>query len=175
MGNPRGVKRDFEALEQRRLLAIKLFGEGLNNSEIGRELKVANQTVSRWRGQHRAGGTAELAKAGRAGRKPLLTGEQLSQLVESLKRGPEAHGYEAPLWTCDRVGRVIEEQFGVAYHPGHVWKILRQLNWSPPLPVGRAIERNEAAIGDGQKNRWPAIKKKPRQRAGRSSSSTKAG
>ena len=39
MGNPRGVKRDFEALEQRRLLAIKLFGEGLNNSEIGRELK----------------------------------------------------------------------------------------------------------------------------------------
>ena len=105
MGNPRGVKRDFEALEQRRLLAIKLFGEGLNNSEIGRELKVANQTVSRWRGQHRAGGTAALAKAGRAGRKALLTGEQLSQLVESLKRGPEAHGYDAPLWTCDRVGR----------------------------------------------------------------------
>ena len=51
MGNPRGVKRDFEALEQRRLLAIKLFGEGLNNSEIGRELKVANQTVSRWCGR----------------------------------------------------------------------------------------------------------------------------
>ena len=175
MGNPRGVKRDFEALEQRRLLAIKLFGEGLNNSEIGRELKVANQTVSRWRGQHRAGGTAALAKAGRAGRKALLTGEQLSQLVESLKRGPEAHGYDAPLWTCDRVGRVIEEQFGVDYHPGHVWKILRQLNWSPQLPVGRAIERKEAAIGDWQKNRWPAIKKKPRQRAGRSSSSTKAG
>jgi transposase len=75
----------------------------------------------------------------------------------------------------DRVGRVIEEQFGVAYHPGHVWKILRQLNWSPQLPVGRAIERNEAAIGDWQKNRWPAIKKKPRPRAGRSSSSTKAG
>jgi len=50
MGNPRGVKRDFEALEQRRLLAIKLFGEGLNNSEIGRELKVANQTVSRCAG-----------------------------------------------------------------------------------------------------------------------------
>ena len=172
MGNPRGVKRDFEVLEQRRLLAIKLFGEGLNNSEIGRELKVANQTVSRWRGQHRAGGTAALAKAGRAGRKALLTGEQLSQLVESLKRG---HGYDAPLWTCDRVGRVIEEQFGVDYHPGHVWKILRQLNWSPQLPVGRAIERKEAAIGDGQKNRWPAIKKKPRQRAGRSSSSTKAG
>ena len=84
--------------------------------------------MSRWRGQHRAGGAAALAKAGRAGRKPLLTGEQLSQLVESLKRGPEAHGYDAPLWTCDRVGHVIEEQFGVAYHPGHVWKILRQLS-----------------------------------------------
>ncbi len=47
MGNPKGVRRDFEALEKRRLAAIKLIGEEFNNSEIGRRLKVCNQTVSR--------------------------------------------------------------------------------------------------------------------------------
>jgi transposase len=53
MGNPKGARRDFEALGKRRLAAIKLFGEAFNNSEVGRRLKVCNQTASRWRKQYR--------------------------------------------------------------------------------------------------------------------------
>ena len=64
MGNPKGVRRDFEALEIRRLAALKLFGEEFNNSEIGRRLKVCNQTVSRWRKQYHAGGKAARARPG---------------------------------------------------------------------------------------------------------------
>lgn len=175
MGNPRGVKRDFDQLEQRRLSAVALFDEGLNNSEIGRQLKVPNQTVSRWRKQLLTGGRAALSKAGRAGRKPLLEPGQREKLVEVLRRGPELYGYETPLWTCRRVAQVIRQEFDVRYHPGHVWKLLRKLRWSPQMPVGRAIERNEAAIEDWKTNRWPALKKKPKSRAERSSSSTKAG
>jgi transposase len=175
MGNPRGVKRNFEDLERRRLRASDLFGEGLNNSEIGRRLKVPNQTVSRWRKQFQSGGAAALAKAGRAGRKPSLNDTQMDELVEVLRRGPEVYGYETPLWTCARVSHAVDQEFGVEYHPGHVWKILRKLNWSPQLPIGRALERNEAAITDWKQNRWPAIKKKPKKRAVRSSSLTKAG
>ena len=52
MGNARGVRRDFVALEKRRLEAVKLFAKSLNNSEIGHRLKVSNQTVSRWRKEH---------------------------------------------------------------------------------------------------------------------------
>jgi hypothetical protein len=43
MGDPRGVRRDFEALEKRRFEAVKLFDKNLNNSGIGRRLKVSNQ------------------------------------------------------------------------------------------------------------------------------------
>ena len=50
--------------------------------------------------------------------------EQLTQLEQWLLDGPQAHGYPTPLWTCQRVTRLIQEQFGVAYHPGHVWKPL---------------------------------------------------
>ena len=72
------------------------------------------------------------------------------------------------------VAHLIEKNFRVGYHRGHIWRILRQLGWSIQQPVGRALERNEALIDDWKKNRWPALKKKRRQKAARSSSSTKA-
>lgn len=174
MGNPRGVKRDFVALEKRRFEAVKLFGKDLNNSEIGRRLKVSNQTVSRWRKQHQQRGDEALRRAGRAGRLPCLDAADKARLVDLLQQGPERLGYETPLWTCERVAHLIERNFEVDYHPGHVWRILRQLNWSVQQPVGRALERNEALIDEWKRKRWPEIKKKPKKRAARSSSSTRA-
>jgi len=44
------------------------------------------------------------------------------------------------------VAHLIEEEFGIHYHAGHVWKILRQLNWSVQRPTGRALEGDEADI-----------------------------
>src|SRR5438309_4329256 len=72
MGNARGVRRDFVALEKRRFEAVKLFEKGLNNSEIGRRLKASNQTVSRWRREYQENGKVALRRAGRAGREPCL-------------------------------------------------------------------------------------------------------
>ncbi len=174
MGNPRGVRRDFVALEKRRFQAVKLFDKNLNNSEIGRRLKVSNQTVSRWRKEYQEAGEGALRQAGRAGRLPCLSEADKARLTELLLQGPERLGYETPLWTCPRVAHLIEKNFEVNYHPGHVWRILRQLNWSVQQPVGRALERNESLIDEWKNKRWPEIKKKPRTRAGRSSSSTKA-
>lgn len=173
MGNPRGVKRDFVALEKRRFEAVKLFGKSLNNSEIGRRLKVSNQTVSRWRKEYQQGSNVALRSAGRAGRLPRLSEADKARLVELLHQGAERLGYETPLWTCQRVAHLIDQNFDVDYHPGHVWRILRQLRWSVQQPVGRALERDEARIEDWKQRRWPEIKKKPRKRAGQSSSSTR--
>jgi transposase len=116
-----------------------------------------------------------LDAAGRAGRKPLLDEKQRERLIARLLEGPEKLGYETPLWTCDRVAHLIQEEFDVQYHSGHVWKILRQLNWSPQRPAGRALERNEPAIQQWKRKTWPDIKKKPKPKGARSSSSTKAG
>jgi len=168
------VRRDFQALEKRRLDAVKLFGKELNNSEISRRLKVCNQTVSRWRKQYAAGGKSALEKAGRAGRQPLLSAADRQRLVELLRQGPERLGFETPLWTCWRVAHLIEKEFGIAYHSGHVWKLLRALSWSVQRPVGRALERDEDAIREWKNKRWPAIKKKPARKGAPSSSSTKA-
>jgi transposase len=167
MGNAAGVRRDFEALEKRRFEAIRLWEKGLKQAEVACRLKVARQTVARWVQEYRAGGKDGLRKAGRAGRKPLLTSEDRQRLTELLLQGPESLGYETPLWTCPRVAHLIEEEFGVTYHEGHVWKILVGLGWSPQRPVGRARERNEAAIRTWKRKTWPAIKKKPARRGAR--------
>ena len=145
MGNPRGVKRDFDALERRRLQALKLLQEGYNQSEVARRIKVCSQTVSRWATTVSVQGEKALSAAGRAGRKPLLDDQQRQQLIARLLEGPERLGYETPLWTCNRVAHLIQEEFGIRYHSGHVWKLLRQLNWSPPRQRG-ALEGNEEAI-----------------------------
>jgi transposase len=164
MGNPRGIKRDFQALERRRFEALKLLKKGYNQSEVGRRTKVCSQTVSRWARMVAEEGDRALQAVGRAGRKPLLEERQRKQLVARLLEGPEKLGYETPLWTCDRVGHLIEQEFGVRYHSGHVWKILRQLNWSPQRPVGRALERNEQAITRGRSKPGRQLKKSPKRR-----------
>ena len=176
MGNPAGVKRDFEALEKRRMKAIRLLEKGdLNQSEVARRLQVCRQTVSRWGEEFRTGGKGVLKRAGRAGRKAQLTDRERKRLQELLLKGPEKLGYETPLWTCARVAHLIEQEFGVRYHRGHVWKVLDNPGWSCQRPVGRARERNEEEIRRWKRVRWPGIKKKPKRKGARSSSSTKAG
>jgi len=173
MGNPAGVPRDFEALEKRRFQAIQMLERGLNQSEIARQVRVGRQSVARWVHQYRAQGKSALRKAGRAGRKPRLSEKQRQQLEKLLVAGPERLGYETPLWTCPRVAHLIEQEFDVRYHEGHVWKILDGLGWSPQRPEGRARERNEEQILNWKKKVWPGLKKKRAGRGVSSSSSTK--
>lgn len=160
MGNSAGVQRDFEALEKRRFHAIRLWERGHNQSEIARQLRVVRQSVARWVQQYRVQGKSGLKQAGRAGRKPRLSEQQRGQLEKLLLRGPERLGYETPLWTCPRVAHLIEQEFGVRYHEGHVWKILVSLNWSPQRPEGRARERDEKQVQHWNKKVWPGLKKK---------------
>jgi transposase len=174
MGNPAGVQRDFDALERRRFKALRLLQQGLNQSEVARRVRVVRQSVARWAALDREGGPRALRQAGRAGRKPRLTPRQKARLEQHLLAGPERLGYETSLWSSERVADLIEQEFGVRYHPGHVWKILVSLGWSCQRPVRRALERNEGAIRYWKKATWPDIKKKPKTKGARSSSSTKA-
>ena len=61
MGNPRGVKRDFEALEDRRLKAAKLLKAGWSQADVAREVGVHRQSVSRWAAEVHGCSKIELA------------------------------------------------------------------------------------------------------------------
>jgi transposase len=175
MGNPAGVKRDFAALERRRIKAARLLDEGVNQSEVARRVGVHRQSVVRWAKQKQKGGAGALKKAGRAGRKPRLSDADRKRIVEGLQRGPEALGYDTSLWTSQRVADLIEQECGVQYSTVHVWRILGALGWSCQRPTGQALERDEKAIRHWKRVRWPELKKTLKPKGGRSSSSTKAG
>lgn len=175
MGNPAGVKRDFNALQRRRLKAARLLQQGCSEAEVARKVGVHRQSVNRWARQMAAGGRESLRKAPQPGRKPRLSQAERRRIVAGLKRGPEALGYETGLWTSWRVADLIERECGVRYSNVQVWRILRQLGWSCQRPVGRALERNEKAIRRWKQLRWPELKKTPKNRGAQSSLSTNRG
>jgi len=90
-----------------------------------------------------------------------MTAAQRRRLAKVLLKGPRHHGYSTELWTLERVAEVIAMNFGVEYHPGHVWKILRAMAWSCQKPERRARERDEEAIRRWREVDWPRIKKRP--------------
>jgi transposase len=89
----------------------------------------------------------------------MLSKAQKGALVKVLLKGPLAAGYRTDVWTLQRMAEVIEKQFGVRYHPSHVWKVLLGLGWSCQKPERRALERDEGAIAHWVRYRWPHIKK----------------
>jgi transposase len=149
-------------MEDRRMRAADLFRKGVIPAEIARQLGVTHQVVSEWRKAWRHGGRVALRSAGRVGRPAKLSPAQLTKVEKMLVKGAEANGYVTDLWTLPRVAEVIERLTGVSYHPGYVWYILRnQLRWSWQRPARRAVERDDAAIEQWVKRRWPLVKKEP--------------
>jgi transposase len=155
------VPRDFDALEKRRFEFVRWYELGETPAAIARRLKTGYTSVYRWLKEYRSGGKDALRKAGRAGRKPLLSGKQLQQLEKLLVEGPERLGYETPLWTCPRVAHLIEQEFGVRYHEGHVWKLLVRLGWTPQRPMGRARNATRDRSPTGKRTFGRALKKSP--------------
>jgi transposase len=148
-------RRDFNALTKRRLEAARLFAGGARPAEVAAQLGVSIQAASVWLRRWQQDGDAGLAGAGRAGRRPRLSAEQIRAVEEALLKGPRAHGFRNELWTLDRVADVFRRVTGVAYHPGHVWRILRQLGWSRQKASRWAAERDPEKVEAWIKQRWP--------------------
>src|SRR6478672_682378 len=89
--------------EWRRLRAVALKRRGWVQRDIADALGASEVSVSQW-----------LTRARRLG-------------PEFLWHGPEAYGFRGQVWTRSRVARVIAEEFGVRYHPGHVSRLLAEL------------------------------------------------
>ena len=164
-------KRDFKALEKRRLKGATLLARGVTKSEVARQLGVARQTVAAWE-QRLAEGGKEALKRGELGRPRQLDAEQERELGKIIMAGALAAGFPTELWTAPGIGKLIAQRFGVEYSVGHLWHLLRRLGFSCQKPEKRATQRNEAEITQWKRHTWPALKKKPTAKAAPSSSST---
>ena len=136
-----------------------MFAGGSTQADVAHALKVSRVTAMRWHRAWSKRGASGLELAERLGRPPQLGDKDLDRIDRQLRRGAQALGYETDLWTLQRVAEVIEGKTGVRYHVGHVGRVLRRMGWSLQRPTTRARERDEEAIQQWVKVRWPELKK----------------
>lgn len=151
-----------QELEQRRLRALRLLGEGFSPVEVAGQIGVDRRSVRRWKASARKGGAKAVAARPASGRPRRLAVRDLTRLRRLLVKGAQAAGLPTDLWTCPRVSWLIQRQFGVRYHPAHVSRLLHGLGFSPQKPTRRAIERDEPRIRAWIEQDWPRVKKTPR-------------
>lgn len=149
--------------EWRRLRAVQLKHEGWYQRNIAEALGVSEVTVSRWLARADEGGIESLLAHPGPGHPSELSPTQRALIPEFLWHGPEAYGFRGQVWTCARVAKVIELEFGVAYHKGHVARLLKELHWTSQTPIRRAIQRDEAAIERWRAVVWPELLKQARK------------
>ncbi len=157
----------------RRIHAVVLNSDGLTSGEIAETLRAPRSRVSEWLRNYDLHGYEALLEGCRPGRPAELTDEDLTALSDIIDSGPVAYGYLSGMWTSLMIARVIEEEFGVSYHPGHVRRILYALGFSVQRPK-RVLARADAEKQQKWRRRtYPAIKKGLSKKAPRSSTRTK--
>jgi len=156
MGNGIVTRSDWK--QWRRMQAWRLDQRGWKQRDIAVALDVSKGAVSRWLAAARFGGVAALNTRPGRGRFTKLTSAQMGLIPEFLWHGPEAYGFRGDVWTTARIAKVIEEEFEVSYHRGHVSRLLKQLGWTPQVPVIRALQRNEDKIRRWRETVWPQLK-----------------
>lgn len=150
-----------EQLQERRLRAIALLGQGYTQVEVAHMLGVTQGAVSQWKSAHAQGGNDALAGKSAPGASPKLTEKQCQQLLKDLQKGPRKHGWSTELWTLPRIVQLIAKKFDVQYDQSGVWRLLRRLGWSCQKPERRARERDGDANQRWRKREWPRLKKRP--------------
>ena len=141
---------------------MHLKQQGWSRHDIAEALGVSPVSVSRWFARARDGGPEALRAHPSPGRPPKLSAAQKRLIPVFLWHGAEAYGFRGEVWTCARIAQVIEEEFGVRYHKGHIGKLLRELRWTPQVPIRRAIQRDEGAIQQWRDEVWPDLLRRAR-------------
>lgn len=150
--------RDFK--EWRRLRALQLSRAGWKQREIAEALDVTEVTVGRWLKRIRAQGIDGLRSCPKSGRPSKLTPNEKYLLPDCLWHGAEAYGFRGECWTCARVAGMLMQEFGISYSRSQVSRLLKDLGWTPQMPIARAIQRDEEAIAQWRAKIWPDLKRR---------------
>lgn len=149
--------------EWRRMRAWRLCQLGWKQRQIATAVGVTEGAVSQWLSRARRYGPVALLARSHPGPAAKLGEDQIRLIPDFLGHGAEAYGFRGEVWTCARIAMVIKEEFGVTYQRGHVSRLLRELHWTPQMPIARAIQRDEHEIERWRVEVWPRLKAEARR------------
>ena len=170
----RGNKRTIKNLEHMRnqamsekepRVALRIQGilmslEKRCVNDIAGSLHVHRSTVHSWIQAWNEHWEAGLLEGHRSGRTSRLADNDKERLWDIIESGPVAYGLNTGVWSSPIIAEVIEDEFGVSYHPGHVRKLLKNLGFSVQRPTTKLVQADPK-----KQNRWvrytyPNLKKK---------------
>lgn len=150
-----------DELEHRRRLAVQRVLDGYSTQEVADFLGVDSSSVRRWLAAFRCHGVQGLVARTVPGRPSKLTLTQEKIALRWLTDSPLEHGFTTELWTASRLGKLIQEAFGVRLNPRYLSAWLRDRGFTPQRPQRVPRERDPKAIAEWLASDWPRIKKKP--------------
>src|SRR5271167_3564778 len=111
------AERDGAYRVSKRLQAVVLNSQGRSSGELAAILQAPRSKVSEWLARYQMHGVEGLLEGQRSGRPPQLKSAQREPLRDILDSGPVAYGLDTGIWTSPMIAWVIEQEFGVHYHP----------------------------------------------------------
>lgn len=136
-----------------------MFSDGMSAVQVAAALEVSTKSAYARRRAWVAGGEEALASQGAPGPNRRLSEEQVQRLLQVLREGPAAAGWdEEQYWTLARVRTLIGRLFHTTLSVTTVWELLPRAGLSPQQPIVRAAQRDEQAIARWRRYQWPAVK-----------------
>jgi transposase len=143
-----------------RINAILLNSDKRTSGEISNILKISPSAVSDWLKTYAALGVHGLMEGKRSGRPSLMTDIDKIILADIIDSGPVAYGLLTGVWTSVNIAGIIQDEFNVSYHPGHVRKILREIGYSVQTPTRLLAAADAEKRAKWLTHTYPEIKKK---------------
>ena len=144
----------------KRIHSVLLNASGATSGDIALLLDAPRSSVSEWLKNYAMHGYEGLLEGDRPGRQKRLNNQQEKQLNDIVESGPVAYGFISGVWTSVMIKQVIEEEFSITYHPGHVRKILYNMNFSVQRPRKLLASADPILQEKWEKYTYPNIKKK---------------
>lgn len=156
-----GEQETREALELRRLQAVRLYGSGEEMAVVERVSSASRRTIQRWVDSYEARGLAGLKPGWQGGNHRGLSEQQRTVIGVQLREtrpadvlGTAAASGTGAFWTVDSVRMLVETHYGVHYRSVRSYHaLLEDSNLSYQRPEGIYRSRpSEAVIADFEAN-----------------------
>ena len=156
---------DHKVLEHMRLLAVERVLAGEAPSAVAESLGIYRTSIYKWLRAHKKGGRAALQSTTAKGPKPKLSAAQKQQVRRWIVgKDPRPYGFGYGLWTRRIIAQMMLDKFAVSLTLPAVGPLLTSLDITPQKPLRRAYERDEQAIRQWKEDKYPALRKRAKQR-----------
>ena len=152
------AKRSRDPRQVRRLLALAAAYDGMSRAEAAQVGGMDRQTLRDWAHRFNEDGPEGLRNRAGAGRRRLLSDEQMGELSVIVETGPDPAIDGVVRWRRIDLKRVIEERFGVTYSERAISDLLAALCFSHISGRPRHPKQDQQVIEAFKKTspaRWP--------------------